>query len=273
MIALRNGGNILLGMAVTGFGMIQLATQAFLKGLLPFKDLPANTVWVYLVSLVMIICGGFFILRKFMLYASGATGMLFLIFFLYPHLPRLLSEPRNPNAWTVALETLALATGAFMIWAASAQHVSAGRTRFPNIHWAGIISRYLFAFCLIAFGIQHFMYAEFIQTLIPDWIPGKTVWSYIVRFGFLLAALSLMINRQVRLGMLLLGILFLTWVVVLHAPRALAKMTDADEWASLCIALALSGIAFHTAGVGNMSFNTVSGRQSKQPDPDFIITT
>jgi hypothetical protein len=47
-----------------------------------------------------------------------------------------------------------------------------------------------------------------------------------------------------RLGATWLGIMFLLWVLVLHAVRVAAALHNGDEWASLFVALALSGGSF-----------------------------
>ena len=49
---------------------------------------------------------------------------------------------------------------------------------------------------------------------------------------------------KIKLAANLLGIMFLLWVAVLHAPRSFSKLTFEPEWSSLFVALAISGIAF-----------------------------
>ena len=40
---------------------------------------------------------------------------------------------------------------------------------------------------MIVFGAQHFMYAAFIATLIPAWIPFHLFWVYFTGAGFIVA--------------------------------------------------------------------------------------
>jgi uncharacterized membrane protein len=249
MKVLITTGCILLGIALTGFGVIQLATQNFLISLLPFNNLPLKFFWVNITAIIFILCGILFILRKWVTQASGITALLFTLFFLYPHLPRLISNSKDPRVWTVAFETLAIASCAWLISAIHIKNSGKMQKWISPVQASGTVSRYVFAACLIVFGVQHFMYDEFIITLMPAWMPLKILWSYMIKFGFLLAALSLILNKKVSLSMMLLGIMFFIWVAVLHAPRSFLKMNDANEWTSLCIALAMSGIAFYTSGV------------------------
>jgi hypothetical protein len=45
-----------------------------------------------------------------------------------------------------------------------------------------------------------------------------------------------------------LGAMFLLWVIFLHAPRVAANLSNADEWSSLFVALAMCGSGFILAG-------------------------
>jgi hypothetical protein len=45
-------------------------------------------------------------------------------------------------------------------------------------NWPILLGRLLFPFSMIVFGAQHFMYAAFIATLIPPWIPAHLFWVY-----------------------------------------------------------------------------------------------
>lgn len=248
MRKLKIFGSFIFGWALAGFGIIQLATQNFLTALLPFGKLPLHIVWVYLTSLLFLVIGFLCILHRLLRYATLTAAILFSLFFLYPHVPVLFTDPHNPGEWAVAFECLAIASGACMIGFAQ-QHPT---TLFENR--IGVVARFVFAICLLVFGVQHFMYADFIESLMPEWMPLKSFWSQVIRYGFALAAISLMLNYQIRFSMFLLGLMFFVWVVVLHAPRSLQKLTVADEWASLSIALALAGIAFSVAGSsGNTS--------------------
>jgi hypothetical protein len=239
------GGPYLYAAALLSFGIIQLVTQNFLGGLFPLSpSLPLHLLWVYVTSGIFILAAmGIFLGIKQQL-AAAAAGTFFFGFFLFYHLPKLLSDIHNPVQWTATFEVLALGSGAFII-AYFLSNGMYGRPRWIKvINAIGIISRYLFALSLIVFAIQHILYESYIETLIPSWMPVPALWSWLVIAGFLLAAISLITRIQLTLATTLLGIMFLLWVLLLHAPRAITKLTLEPEWTSLCIALAVSGIAF-----------------------------
>ena len=45
-----------------------------------------------------------------------------------------------------------------------------------------------------------------------------------------------------------LGVMFLLWVAVLHAPRVATHLHNGDEWSSAFVALAMCGASFIVAG-------------------------
>ena len=55
---------------------------------------------------------------------------------------------------------------------------------------------------MIIFGAQHFMYAAFIATLIPAWIPFHLFWVYFTGTGFIIAGLSIASGVLARLAAL-----------------------------------------------------------------------
>ena len=103
------------------------------------------------------------------------------------------------------------------------------------------LGRSLFALTLTVFGIQHLIYGQFVATLIPSWIPGRLFFAYAVGIAFIAATLSILSGIKARLAATLLGIMFLTWVFILHSPRVMAASTNGNEWTSLLVALAMSG--------------------------------
>jgi uncharacterized membrane protein len=108
--------------------------------------------------------------------------------------------------------------------------------------------RYLIAISLPVFAVQHFMYADFVATLVPSWIPAHLFWAYFAGVAFIAAALTIAAKKMMRLTGMLLGTMFLLWVVVLHAPRVAAALHNGNEVTSLFVALAMSGVGFALAG-------------------------
>jgi uncharacterized membrane protein len=101
---------------------------------------------------------------------------------------------------------------------------------------------------LVVVGVQHFMYARFVATLVPAWIPWRLFWAYFVGTAFLAAAISVVSRVMGSLAALLLGIMFVLFFVTVHVPRVIAAPNGGNEWTSAFVALAMAGTAFVIAG-------------------------
>ncbi len=212
------------------------------------EALPDRAVLAYGVGSLLVVVGLCLALKTRVRLAALVLGGLLLVFALTSHLPTLLTNPANPAPWTPFFEFVGLAGGALVLggWFSpgNAYAVQMGPGQ-ALIRWG----RCLFAGSLLVFAGLHFLFAEFIATLIPIWMPGRLFWAYFVGVAFVATAISLLLNRFVSVSGTLLGSMFLLWVVVLHIPRAVAKPHVEPEWTSLLIALAMGGVAFVMAGL------------------------
>jgi hypothetical protein len=93
------------------------------------------------------------------------------------------------------------------------------------------------------------MYARFLATLVMAWLPGHLFWIYFTGVSMVAAGLAITLAIQARLAGIMLGIMFLLWVLLLHAPRVFAAIHNQDELTSLFVALAFSGSSFIFAEV------------------------
>ena len=81
-----------------------------------------------------------------------------------------------------------------------------------------IYGTWLYATALLVFGILHFVYANFVASLIPVWIPWHLFFTYATGAAFIAAAPSLIINRATHLACLLLAIMLFCFILFIHAP-------------------------------------------------------
>jgi hypothetical protein len=158
-------------------------------------------------------------------------GLLFALF-LFSYVPyELLVNPdgRQIGAWNNALKELMLSGSAFVI--------------------AGVfvpVGRFFYSIMMIVFGIEHFLFAEFVKSLVPGWIPGDLFWTYFAAVALIGAGLAIIFQIKVKLVATLLGIMVFIWFLVLHIPRAVvAQASDmGNELSSVFESLGVSGIAF-----------------------------
>lgn len=113
---------------------------------------------------------------------------------------------------------------------------------------------------MILGGIQHFLFVDFVASLVPAWIPGHVFWTYFAGVALIAGGTGLILPQTVRLAAPLAGLMMFLWVLLLHIPRAMAAAPaqSRNEWTAVFEALTMSGIAFVLAGASSRR----SGRRS-----------
>jgi uncharacterized membrane protein len=228
-------GGTFFAVSMAAFGILYLLHALFTVG--PGSGppwIPAHPFWGYFTAIVSIVAAAGIVTKIQARCAAILLAVTILLRVLLAFVPKLAANPHDPGPWTSGCELLALCGAALVL--------AGGHTTIK-------LGRFLFALPLLVFGIQHFLYARFIATLVPSWIPGHLFWAYFVGVAFVAAALSITTQIRARLAAIWLGIMFLLWVLVLHLPRVAAAPHNGDEWTSAFVALAMSGGAFLLAGL------------------------
>jgi uncharacterized membrane protein len=216
-------GRVLLGVAIAACGLADLVAGDVLPGLQPVPAWLPRAPLAYLTGTLLLGAATCLIVNRRVRGAARViTGVLALWTIAF-HAPLLVAAPRNGGAWTVALEVIAI-TGAAM------------RIGWPAWPTPG---RILFAITLPAFGLLHFLYIDYVAYVIPGWIPAHRFWAYATGVAHIAGGAGLLGGIQARRAARLLAVMFGSWVVILHLPRALAAVDSRAEWSSLFVALAM----------------------------------
>ena len=238
-------GRVLFAVAMAGFG-IQFLVHGFLAGPAPGPPWsPGRPFWAYITTAVLLAASVCIAMGKKRHWAALPLALLLLLRALVVFVPRLLANIHDPGPWTSGSELLALCGAALVL--------------------AGVkkLGRILFAASLVVFGVQHFLYARFIATLVPAWIPAGLFWAYFVGVAFLCAAISIAAQKLARFSAILLGLMFFLWVLIVHVPRVAAAPHNGNEWTSLLVALAMSGGALLVTGSVKGGWTFYRARVSK----------
>ena len=239
-------GRAFFATALAAFGL-QYLIHALVAGVPPLGPpwSPAHLFWGYLSAIVLLAAAAGIATGTLARCSAIALAILLFVRVLVAYVPRLVANIHDPGPWTSGSELLALCGAALVL---------AGLPK---------VGRILFAVPLLAFGVQHFLYARFIATLVPAWIPGRLFWAYFVGVAFVAAALSIAAQKAARLSAILLGLMFFLWVLILHLPRVAAAPHNGNEWTSLFVALAMSGGSLLVAGSAKGSWTFYKARVPK----------
>ena len=234
------------GIGIAGIGIQQFIYSEFRPVLLPFWPalFPMPAIWAYVTGAALILAGIIITFGKNARTVSVLLGVFFFLLFLCFHVYYqlfLIPYKFHFGNWTNPLKELALSGGAFVIASSFPETRSS-----VNKKMLLTVGRIFFSIMLIVFGIDHFLYADFVAPLVPDWIPGHIFWTYFGAVALIGSGSCILLKIKIRLVGMLLGTMLLLWFIILHIPRAIADpyAEKGNEITSVFQALAFSGIAF-----------------------------
>ena len=238
-----------------GLGMMGIGIQHFIYSTFRPVILPAWPQWMqtpilaYLTGAAIFAAGALILLGRSTKTIPLLLGsfLLFCLFFIQCPFT-LFIQPNSPahlGLWTDPLKELALSGGAFVMAGISGdtlKHKSFIEQLIP-------LGKIFFATTLLLFGIDHFLYTDFVATLVPAWVPDHTFWAYVSGVGLIGTGTAIMLKIKRRKIALLASAMLFLWLVLLHIPRAIADPYGAkgNEITSVFEALAFSGIALGIA--------------------------
>jgi uncharacterized membrane protein len=207
--------------------------------------------WTWVFSLALIAaCAAIlfeFEVRKLSLAMAG----IFLLMVLLFQVPGTIFGPYqfHLGSWTDPFKELTFSGGAFIV-AGTFPHTGSYPRVLRFLEKLMPAGKYFVAFTMALFGLMHFVYLDFVASLVPGWIPGHIFWAQLAGVFLIAAGLGIILTMKRQLAALWLGIMLFLWVFMLHIPLAIADphSGNGNQWTSVFEAFAFSGIAFLMAG-------------------------
>ena len=237
---------------IAGIGVLQFYYKGFRPVMVPLWPswLPGMLTCAYILSTIFILFSLFILLNRKAKDCALLLGGIFLLFLVVAQIPYMLivyPYPWHLGSWTDPLKVLALSGSAFVVAGSYSSRVTRDNAMMKVL--AAIIpyGKVFFGIMLLLFGIDHFLYVQFVSTLVPDWIGNIVFWSDLAGVALIGTGLSIILNIKRRLVCMLAGIMLFIWVIVLHIPRSIGHPEIADkanEMTSVFEAILFSGVAF-----------------------------
>lgn len=251
---LATAGRVLYAIPIIALGAMHVGYADFVTRLTPSWPAwaPPRPVSACLVGVALMGAGLAILLKWRTRAAAFVVAAIIALSLVFLHVPRVVANPGSGGTWTSPVKFLTIGGGALLV----AALFSAPGTRSKN----GILlalGRIFFSIFLVLCGVQHFVYSDFVATLVPAWIPGHFFWTYFAGVALIAGGIGMTIPRTARWAGLLSALMILLWVPLVHIPRALASGTQ--EWSGVWEALAMSGIALLVAA----SLPQTPGAQSR----------
>jgi uncharacterized membrane protein len=122
--------------------------------------------------------------------------------------------------------------------------IQTARSLDEAVTWGAKLAPVFIAIPMAIFGVQHFIYLQFVADFIPAWIPWHTFWACFTGAALIASAVGIVFRIWDRWAATLLGSMILLWVLLLHTSRIAINPGDFGEWRGIFQALAMSGCGF-----------------------------
>jgi len=266
---LTRSARILFAIPWIIFGIQHYMYAGFVATLVP-AYMPVRIFWVYFTGTAMIAAGISFIIDRKVKLAATLLGIMLSIFILLIHTATLSADWHSSIHWTRALQDITIAGAAFALASVSEPETPGVRRSFVVVGKIDLVTaaRYLYAFPLIFLGLQHFMGVDFVTGKIPEYLPVKIFWDYLMGGLIIVAAISMLLNKKAALAATVLGITLLLFALLLHGPLLVSNIRDGREWTGAFLDLAIAAGAFLVA---DSLPRTAEGRSGEVviPSADF----
>lgn len=260
-------GHLLYGTGIIAVGTHQLIIKSFRPEIFPpFPGWVNQNILLPVIAGILLIVAGlvisdlfeikFFSKRNTCLY----LGFAFLIVFIICQVSyNFIFNAKNLlklDSWFAAAEELAFCGGAFVM-AASFPDKEPINGRFKSIitilEKLIPLGRSFFAILMILFGCSHFVFADFVSSLIPKWFGPTLFWTYLTGAALICAGIAIILKIWIKHVAILLAVMLFLFFVFFHIPDAYANpyQSGGAEIVRAIIALMFCGIALVIAYTGN----------------------
>lgn len=242
MPSIERIGRLFLALALIGFGLENIAFGHYVVArAAPWPADPlARHLVAYVTGAILLACGGTILAGLGGLAgrrtreAALQAAVLILGWSLCLHWPKAIAGSPLGGDWTNALKAVVLSAGLVV--------VAARAPGPPNALLAALrrIAPHACAPFFLLAGIQHVLFVQFVETLVPPFIPLARFWTYFAAGALLAAGFGLLAPPVRRLAAILAGWMVFSWVFLVHVP--LIFRVGALEWQGVFEALGISGV-------------------------------
>lgn len=237
----RTLGRIFAAVSLVVFGVQHFIYGGFVAGLVP-AWMTGRLFWAYFVGVAFFAAAVGILLDLLERPAATMLGVMFFLFVVLLHIPRIALHSRDGNEWTSGFVALAMCGGAWIL--ASTSPLEERETADPFLR----LGRYFFAIAFVAFGVQHFVYARYATGLGPPWIPGRPVLACLLGVLLVGTGAAIFIRKKSRMAAIILATITFLFFLLLYCPRIATQLRNPGPWTSGFELLALSGCAIVLAG-------------------------
>ncbi|HWY22807.1 MAG TPA: hypothetical protein VNX26_16385 [Candidatus Acidoferrum sp.] len=228
--------NLCFAIPLAVFGALHLSSVDSVLPLVP-SYMPWRLFWAYFVGCALL-AASVSIATKIQVRWSGLLfGIMMFAFVAMLIIPGVVARPRDRFAWTLVFRESSFGGGAWILAGNALREQSKSKFIIVEgwvIEFAPFlitVGRVLVAIAAIFYGVEHFLHPANVpgvplEKLMPVWIPGRLLISYLTGAILVIAGTSILLNKKTRMAATYLGAWIVLLVVFIYGPILIAALAD-----------------------------------------------
>jgi len=214
--------NLCFAIPLAVFGAEHFAEAKSIMGLVP-EYMPWRLFWTYFVG-VALLAASVSIATRIQVRCSGLLfGLMMFSFVAMMDLPGTIEKPHDRFNWALLLRELSFGSGG---WCLAAPEIEGAGKR-----WLAAIGRIIIGVAAVFYGVEHFLHPINVpgvplEKLMPEWIPGRLLISYLTGALLLIAGAGILLAKKTRMAAGYLGSWILALVLFIYGPILIASLLD-----------------------------------------------
>ena len=252
-------GRLLYGIGIVAIGIHQILLKDFRQEILPPFPAWAHkyTIFPILTGIALIFAGA--IISGLFKIKPATTkntclylGFCFLALIIICHLPYLLffspGKLSSLDVWINACEELAYCGGAFVMAGSFPENNYNKKKENIFVLWLEKlmpVGRIFYSILILLFGCTHFVFTDFVSTMVPKWIGAPIFWTYFAGVALIGSSLAIIFRIWLKPIAFLLAIMLFLFFIFFHVPDAIKNPYESygNEIVRALVALLFCGIA------------------------------
>jgi uncharacterized membrane protein len=238
---------ILFALGIASLGILALVYGDLAMA---WYSVPAWVPWrqgvAYASGILLLGCGAGLLFKR-TAPLSARILLPYLLIWLLLRIPAIAAAPLTEVNWQNAGELAVLVAGAWVLFARLAELRDGSKLQSATRENGILITRILFAFSLLAFGLSHFVYVRQTAGLVPAWLPFPTGWAYLTGAGHIAAAIGVLFSVYPRLAARMEAAMLSVFTILVWVPAVVAAPASLPQWTEFVISLAITAGAWVVA--------------------------
>ena len=225
--------NLCFAAPLAVFGALHLADVGSVLPIVP-SYMPWRLFWAYFFGFALLAASLSIATRIQVRWSGLLFGIAMFSFVAMLMIPGVVASPRDRFAWTFVFRESSFGGGGWMLAGSAMREQGRGQGGNKLI----TVGRVLVALAAIFFSVEHFLHPANVpgvplEKLMPLWIPGRLLISYLTGAILLVAGTSILLGKKTRIAATFLGSWIVLLVVFIYGPILIAALADPSTGAKI----------------------------------------